>query len=59
MNYKICPDCGCNLDFGERCDCRQERDAAEAGKDGEELVEDKATATGGKLPRHKDKVSRF
>lgn len=21
----ICPDCGCHLDPGERCDCREER----------------------------------
>ncbi len=23
--YRICPDCGCNLDPGEECDCRKER----------------------------------
>lgn len=22
--YRICPDCGCYLDPGERCDCRDE-----------------------------------
>lgn len=22
----ICPDCGCHLDPGERCDCREERE---------------------------------
>ena len=21
MKYKICPDCGAHIDFGERCDC--------------------------------------
>ncbi len=21
--YKICPDCGANLDRGERCDCKR------------------------------------
>lgn len=20
--YRVCPDCGCNLDPGERCDCK-------------------------------------
>lgn len=22
----ICPDCGCHLDPGEKCDCREERE---------------------------------
>ena len=22
----ICPDCGCHLDTGEKCDCREERE---------------------------------
>jgi len=25
----ICPDCGAHLDFGEKCDCRQEREKRE------------------------------
>ena len=25
MMYKECPKCGAHLDFGERCDCEQER----------------------------------
>lgn len=33
MQYHVCPDCGAHLDFGERCDCKNERedtsDAAE------------------------------
>jgi len=24
--YKICQYCGSNLDYGERCDCKQPRD---------------------------------
>ena len=24
MQYKICSNCGCNLDHGERCDCRDQ-----------------------------------
>lgn len=24
--YKVCPDCGCNLDPGERCDCKGKED---------------------------------
>jgi len=31
MKYNTCPYCGDHLDFGERCDCQQERGAAEAG----------------------------
>ncbi len=27
---KVCPDCGCNLDFGEKCDCREEKTAPDA-----------------------------
>ena len=29
----ICPDCGCHLDPGEKCDCREER--AREGKGNE------------------------
>ena len=53
MKYNTRPYCGDHLDFGERCDCQQERGAAEAGKDGEELVGDKPAEAGGKLPRIK------
>lgn len=27
--YRECPDCGCSLDPGERCDCRNEREKKE------------------------------
>ncbi len=27
----ICPDCGCHLDPGERCDCREERERERKG----------------------------
>lgn len=23
--YRVCPDCGTNLDPGEKCDCREEK----------------------------------
>ena len=23
--YNVCPDCGCNLDPGEKCDCKNEK----------------------------------
>jgi len=23
--YNVCPDCGCTLDPGEKCDCRKEK----------------------------------
>lgn len=26
--YRICPDCGCSLDPGERCDCQDKEEAA-------------------------------
>ena len=28
--YRSCPYCGANLDPGERCDCRDEKTAADA-----------------------------
>lgn len=28
MICKICPDCGAHLDFGERCDCQQDKKTA-------------------------------
>ncbi len=32
MQYRVCPNCGCALDPGERCDCHEEkREAAPAG----------------------------
>ena len=30
MYYNVCPYCGVNLDPGERCDCRDEKTAADA-----------------------------
>ena len=27
--YKVCPDCGCNLDPGERCDCKRQEERLE------------------------------
>ena len=30
--YRVCPDCGCNLDPGERCDCQVERDVRVIGE---------------------------
>lgn len=33
MYAKICPDCGCYLDPGEKCDCREQREReSEAAK---------------------------
>ena len=28
MRYKVCQNCGAHLDFGERCDCRDKKEAA-------------------------------
>ena len=27
--YKECPHCGCNLDFGEKCDCQKKEKKAQ------------------------------
>ena len=24
--YRVCPDCGCNLDPNEKCDCKREKE---------------------------------
>lgn len=24
--YRVCPECGCNLDPGEKCDCKKEKE---------------------------------
>lgn len=29
MKYKVCPDCGSHLDFGERCDCKDRKESRE------------------------------
>ncbi len=26
--YRVCPNCGCNIDPGEICDCRTEKEEA-------------------------------
>lgn len=33
--YRVCPDCGCNLDPGEKCDCREQEEKFK--KQGEEI----------------------
>lgn len=25
MKYRVCPDCGLNIDFGEICECKKQR----------------------------------
>lgn len=33
--YHVCPNCGCNLDPGETCDCKREPEVTEeTGKKG-------------------------
>lgn len=27
--YRVCPNCGNHLDWGERCDCKEKQEAAE------------------------------
>jgi hypothetical protein len=31
MKYRVCPHCGVHLDFGEKCDCQNEKESAPAG----------------------------
>lgn len=37
--YRVCPKCGCNLDHGERCDCK-ERAELDAAKEAAQLAAD-------------------
>lgn len=37
-DYRTCPNCGANLDVGERCDCEQA--ASEAGEEAEDEHKD-------------------
>lgn len=37
--YRTCPYCGLHLDPGERCDCRDEKTAADAANIGDDEVE--------------------
>lgn len=30
--YRECPDCGCNLDPGEKCECQKEKALSKHGK---------------------------
>lgn len=29
MKYRTCPNCGCNIDHGERCTCQDDRRATQ------------------------------
>ena len=40
--YRTCPICGANLDPGERCDCRDEKTAADAANIDDGKVEQKS-----------------
>lgn len=48
--YRICPDCGAYLDFGERCDCQDQEKAApdatniQSGKVDHELPDPRSTS---------------
>lgn len=37
--FRRCPYCGCNLDPGERCDCREDRDKEEEKRNGQKTAE--------------------
>lgn len=53
MQYWTCPNCSANLDFGERCDCRAEKEAAQ-------LAPGTASGSAGRTGHtHKASVPRF
>lgn len=58
--YRTCPDCGSNLDPGERCDCQQEKRRAEERHEekGGEGVGSYFAAAGRKVPRWGDRAVR-
>jgi len=48
MMYKICPDCGSHLDFGEKCDCKsgQQQETGNTSERGDDNG-GRTTAAGG------------
>ena len=46
MYFRICPDCGANNDPGERCDCRDEKEAAPLQRERPQAKHDIASLTG-------------
>lgn len=42
--YRVCPDCGCNLDPGERCDCWRDKERIQGlltvGADGQMKIKE-------------------
>lgn len=39
MQYRICPECGAHLDFGERCDCHDKKEAAPLARERPQIKE--------------------
>lgn len=53
MKYAICPQCGSHLDFGEHCDCEEQREQQSSEKGGERIGSN-ITAAGGGVSRNDD-----
>ncbi len=61
MKYKVCPNCGSHLDFGEVCDCKREVEKERregAARKGGELRGGYTPATGGAVSRNRDRAIR-
>ncbi|MCD7891566.1 MAG: hypothetical protein LUG26_07475 [Ruminococcus sp.] len=58
--YNVCPDCGSNLDPGEKCDCERKKQERKIEFDfaGGDTNGRRTKATGRKLSRHGDKAVR-
>lgn len=60
--YNVCPDCGGNLDPGERCDCKREQRPAEGKTElisrGGEVFGSYIATAGRALPRMGDRAIR-
>ncbi len=53
--FNICPECGCHLDPGEHCDCKEEREREKRKNSGGELFAG-FTAAGGAVSWHDNRA---
>ena len=57
--YHVCPNCGCNLDPGETCDCKREPEVTEeTGKKGRITYGGHIKTAGRALPLYGDRAVR-
>ncbi|MCX4340005.1 MAG: hypothetical protein OSJ72_10210 [Lachnospiraceae bacterium] len=54
--YTVCPNCGCNLDPGETCDCKREQQPEQGEK---EMIERGGEVFGGYFKRAGRAVSLY